>query len=109
MGKGKGMVERKTIRISKNTILFEFLGISPFKLFSFVKKINKKLNVKTRIVFNSSNKYKTSAKKGLNLLFYTKYLTTLSQKLKIFFYKLNKYYLSNIKHTYKKNKNSFFF
>lgn len=32
MGKGKGLPERKIIRIKKNFILFEFYGINLFKL-----------------------------------------------------------------------------
>jgi len=32
MGKGKGLLERKVLRIQKNFILFEFFGFSVFKL-----------------------------------------------------------------------------
>ena len=43
MGKGKGLIVRKIIRVPKNTILFEFIGVSFFKIKFFIKKINKKL------------------------------------------------------------------
>ena len=43
MGKGKGLFERRIVRIRKNTILFEFVGVSFFKLNFFIKKINKKI------------------------------------------------------------------
>jgi ribosomal protein L16/L10AE len=74
MGKGKGLFERRVVRLPKNFILFEFSGVSFFKLNRFVKKINKKLNFKTKILFNHKNFYKTPTKHNLISKFYIKYL-----------------------------------
>lgn len=46
MGKGKGLIERKVIRIRRGVVLFEFLGVNPLNLKKLIKKINKYLNVK---------------------------------------------------------------
>jgi ribosomal protein L16/L10AE len=74
MGKGKGLFERRIIRLPKNRILFEFSGISFYKLKHFVKKINKKLNFKTSIFFNHKNYFKTATKHNLIFNYYVKYL-----------------------------------
>jgi len=46
MGKGKGLVERKTIRLRKNTPIFEFYGFSFKLLENLLYKINKKMSLK---------------------------------------------------------------
>lgn len=46
MGKGKGSIERKVIRVRRNFILLEFKGIPLLKIKNFVKYINKLLSVK---------------------------------------------------------------
>jgi hypothetical protein len=51
MGKGKGNIDRKVLKLNKNFILFEFYGISIYKLYFFVNKINKKLNFKFIVFF----------------------------------------------------------
>ena len=51
MGKGKGSLDRKVLKLKKNFILFEFYGISFYKLKWFVNKINKKLNFKFLFIF----------------------------------------------------------
>lgn len=73
MGKGKGLFERRIIRVSKNTILFEFLGISIFKLKFLIKKINKKLGIKTHIIIRKTNCYKIISNKGVNSVYFNKY------------------------------------
>lgn len=75
MGKGKGMFERRIIRVRKNTIFFEFSGISYYKLRPFIKKINKKLNIKTTLVYKNNNFYK-NINPRYNSRFYTRYLLT---------------------------------
>lgn len=52
MGKGKGMIERKVIRIRRGVVLFEFLGVSPVKLKKFCLKINRICNVKFGVLKN---------------------------------------------------------
>lgn len=73
MGKGKGLFERRIIRVSKNTILFEFLGVSIFKLKFLVKKINKKLGIKTGLIIKRMNFYKIVSNKGINSVYFNKY------------------------------------
>ena len=73
MGKGKGLFERRIIRVSKNTILFEFIGIPFFKLNFLIKKINKKLSIKTTLLSNKLIFYKSVPKKGFGLIYYSKY------------------------------------
>lgn len=73
MGKGKGLFERRIIRVPKNTVLFEFLGISIFKLKFLIKKINKKLGIKTYLIFKRNNLYKTASNKNINSVYFNKY------------------------------------
>lgn len=73
MGKGKGLFERRIVRVSKNTILFEFFGVSFFKLNFFVKKINKKLGVKTYLIFDKKKKYKTLTKNNFISIYFNRY------------------------------------
>lgn len=58
MGKGKGLIERKVIRIRKNTTIFEFSGVSYYRLIQLLLKINKKLDVKFSIYFKKLNSYR---------------------------------------------------
>ena len=74
MGKGKGLVERKIIRVYKNTILFEFFGIPFYKLLAVTKKINKKLNFKLKLISKNINLYKTPFKLNTPAKYYNKYL-----------------------------------
>ena len=46
MGKGKGLIERKAIRIRRGFSLFEFKGVPIIRLRKLIKKINKFLNIK---------------------------------------------------------------
>lgn len=73
MGKGKGLFERRIIRVPKNTILFEFLGISIFKLKFLIKKINKKLGIKTYLIFKKTNNYKLISNNGFTSIYFNKY------------------------------------
>lgn len=57
MGKGKGMIERKVIRIRRGVVLFEFKGVSPLRLQKLVDKINKFLSVKFTFIFEHHNFY----------------------------------------------------
>jgi ribosomal protein L16/L10AE len=74
MGKGKGLVERRIIRVYKNTILFEFFGISFYKLNNITKKINKKLNFKITLISNNINVYKNPFKLNSPIKYFNKYL-----------------------------------
>lgn len=49
MGKGKGMIERKVIRVRRGFVLFEFYGVPFLKLKKFSTKINKFCNIKFSI------------------------------------------------------------
>lgn len=57
MGKGKGLIERKTIRVKKNFIIFEFKGVPLIKIKNLVKYSNKFLSVKTYIIKNYDKSY----------------------------------------------------
>lgn len=74
MGKGKGLFERRIIRISKNTVLFEFTGVSFFKLNFLVKKINKKLGIKVILIQNDNLFFKTTTKNKFISVYYNKFL-----------------------------------
>ena len=71
MGKGKGLFERRVIRVAKNSILFEFAGIPLYKLKFFIKKINKKLSFKTYLFFKENNFYKTHTKNNFISRYYS--------------------------------------
>lgn len=74
MGKGKGLVERRIIRVYKNTILFEFFGVSFYKLCNITKKINKKLNFKIILISNKISFYKNPFKLNSPVKYFNKYL-----------------------------------
>ena len=74
MGKCKGFIERRVIRIYKNTILFEFFGISFYKLLNITKKINKKLNFKIVLISKNNNLYKNPFKLNTPVKYFDKYL-----------------------------------
>jgi large subunit ribosomal protein L16 len=57
MGKGKGLNERHVIRVRKNTTIFEFSGISLYRLEQLLLKINKKLNIKLVLLKKKINSY----------------------------------------------------
>jgi len=75
MGKGKGLIERKIIRIRRGVTLFEFKGISKPKLIWLSNKINKKLKVKINIFYKKPDIfYKIWSKKNQYNYYYNKYL-----------------------------------
>ena len=74
MGKGKGLVNRKIIRVYKNTILFEFMGVPFYKLLLITKKINKKLNFKIGVISKNNNLYKSTFKLNTPIRYFKKYL-----------------------------------
>lgn len=74
MGKGKGLIERRIIRIYKNTVLFEFFGIPFYKLINITKKINKKLNFKIILISKKNNFYKNPFKLNTPVKYFNKYL-----------------------------------
>lgn len=74
MGKGKGLVDRKIIKVYKNTILFEFMGIPFYKLLLITKKINKKLNFKIGVISKNNNLYKSPFKLNTPVKYFNKYL-----------------------------------
>lgn len=74
MGKGKGSFERRVVRLAKNTVLFEFSGISFYRLNFFVKKVNKKLNFKLYVLYNDLNLFKLISNKGCVFKYYVKFL-----------------------------------
>jgi ribosomal protein L16/L10AE len=55
MGKGKGLIERKIIRIRRGVTLFEFKGVSKPKLIWLVNKINKKLKIKINVFYKKTD------------------------------------------------------
>ena len=57
MGKGKGLIERHTVRIRRNICLFEFSGISIIVLKCLLFKLNKKLSVKLDFYVPETNNY----------------------------------------------------
>lgn len=73
MGKGKGLFERRIVRISKNTMLFEFIGVSFYKLNFFIKKINKKLGVKTYLIIDKKKTFKTLTKNNFIASYFNKF------------------------------------
>ena len=73
MGKGKGLVDRRIIRIYKNTILFEFFGVPHYKLLNITKKINKKLNFKIVLISNKNLFYKNPFKLNTPIKYFNKY------------------------------------
>lgn len=73
MGKGKGLFERRVVRVAKNTILFEFVGVSFYKLNFFIKKINKKLGIRTYPLFNTNKSYKTLTKTNFVARYFNKF------------------------------------
>lgn len=73
MGKGKGLFERRIIRLKKNAILFEFVGVPSNKLVFFIKKINKKLSFKTYLLRNQLYKFKTLTKHTNISTYYNKF------------------------------------
>jgi ribosomal protein L16/L10AE len=74
MGKGKGLNERHVIRVRKNTTIFEFSGISLYRLEQLLLRINKKLNIKLVLLKKRINSYKIWSKKNKYLYYYNKYL-----------------------------------
>lgn len=74
MGKGKGLIERKVIRIRRGVVLFEFLGVNLLRLEKLIKKINKYLNVKFFVLSNQSLKFTTWSKNNRYSYYYDKYL-----------------------------------
>jgi len=75
MGKGKGLIERKIIKIRRGVTLFEFKGVSRSKLIWITNKINKKLKIKINFFFKKSDIfYKIWSKKNQYTYYYNKYL-----------------------------------
>ena len=74
MGKGKGLIERKVIRIRRGVVLFEFLGVNIIKLKKLIKKINKYLNVKFFVISKENTNYNLWSKKNKYSYYYDKYL-----------------------------------
>lgn len=74
MGKGKGMIERKVIRIRRGVVLFEFKGISPIKLQKLIKKINKILSVKFTYIFEYDKRYCIWSNREKYIYYFSKYL-----------------------------------
>lgn len=74
MGKGKGLIERKVIRIRRGVILFEFLGVSIIKLKKLIKKINKFLNVKFDVLYRYKIYFNLWSKRNRYIYYHDKYL-----------------------------------
>jgi ribosomal protein L16/L10AE len=74
MGKGKGLIERKIIRVRKNTTIFEFSGVSYYRLIQLLLKINKRLDIKFSIYYKKLNLYRVWSKNNKYLYYYRKYL-----------------------------------
>ena len=74
MGKGKGLIERKVIRVRRNFILFEFQGVSILKLRTFLKFVNKFLSVKLYLTKNYDINYSLWSKSNRYFVYHDKYL-----------------------------------
>ena len=74
MGKGKGLIERKVIRVRRGFILFEFLGVPFLRLNKLIKKINKVLDVKFHLIHNSLFTYRLWTKNNKYMYYHNKYL-----------------------------------
>lgn len=74
MGKGKGLIERKIIRIRRGVVLFEFLGVSIIKLKKLVKKINQILNVKFYVLYSYKTYFSLWSKRKRYVYYHDKYL-----------------------------------
>lgn len=74
MGKGKGLIERKVIRVRRNLVLLEFKGISPIKLKKFLKFVNKILSAKMYIIKKYKINYSVWSKKNRYYIYHEKYL-----------------------------------
>ena len=57
MGKGKGMVDRKVMRIRRGVTLFEFIGVPLKKLYLLIPKLNRKLDIKLTYFKNNFRPY----------------------------------------------------
>lgn len=74
MGKGKGLIERKVIILKKNSIIFEFKGISVIKIIKIIKFFNKVLNVKTYFFKKNLIFFSLWSKKNKYIIYHDKYL-----------------------------------
>lgn len=74
MGKGKGLIERKVIRVRKNFILLEFMGIPILKLHKLVKYLNKVLSVKMYLIKNYNHCFSLWSKNNKYVTYHDKYL-----------------------------------
>lgn len=75
MGKGKGMIERKVIRIRRGVVLFEFLGVPPIKIKKLYKKINKICSVKFFLISSYKNCFTLWSKQNKYIYYHDKYLS----------------------------------
>ena len=74
MGKGKGSIERKVIRVRRNLILLEFKGVPFLQLLNFVKFINKLLSAKLYIIRKYSINFSLWSQKSKYIIYHEKYL-----------------------------------
>ena len=74
MGKGKGLIERKIIRVRRGFVLFEFLGVPLIKLRKLIKKINKVLDVKFEVIDKNSRYFNIWSKNNKYFHYHEKYL-----------------------------------
>lgn len=74
MGKGKGLFERRAVRVQKNTILLEFSGIPLYKLILLEQKINKKMSVKVKLYSTKPKTFNLWFKSNKYSWFYNKYI-----------------------------------
>lgn len=74
MGKGKGLVERKVIRVRRNFIILEFKGVPFLKLKKLLKFVNKLFSVKMFLVCNYSKNFSLWSKNNKYITYHDKYL-----------------------------------
>ena len=74
MGKGKGLIERKVIRVRRGFVLFEFLGVPTIKLKKLILKINKFLDVKFTVIKQENIYFSLWSKKNKYIYYHDKYL-----------------------------------
>ena len=74
MGKGKGSIERKVIRVRRNFVLFEFKGIPIIKLKKLIIFINKLLSVKFFLIKNYDKNFSLWTKNNKYISYHEKHL-----------------------------------
>lgn len=75
MGKGKGSFSRWVFRFQQGVTLVEFLGIPYYRLINAVRKIQKKLNLKLKLIkrINYNDSFSAWSKLNYTILYFNKH------------------------------------